>query len=303
MISLMSNINSTFTDRVSYQKLNREKRKSLYQKTINDESDSDSNSVISKSDENFKAVSDDESTKSVLNNQPDHCDENHYHPDKYNNIYNDDDVYSSKYFDDTPALYNKSTITTGEAISCLMEFCVQSKLDKQQVIKMMPTVKFLLPSSNKLLTSFRRILDLYGRIPSYSVNFYCYGCWKLTRKSGTQHYCNNTICDFFNSSLSKRQMTEIAITNIRDKLQSIIRRNLIVLNNSEDYLLPFYIPSSERYQIINKGKVHPITLAVHTDGTPLVRSTKASIWPCFSSIIELLLPVREYKENVLILGL
>ena len=113
MISLMSNINSTFTDRVLYQRLSREKQKSLYQKAINAESDSDSNSVVSKSDENFHAVSDDESTKSVLNNQPDHCDENHYYPDKYDNICIDDDVYSSKYFDDTPALYNKSTITTG----------------------------------------------------------------------------------------------------------------------------------------------------------------------------------------------
>ena len=174
-----------------------------------------------------------------------------------------------------------------EAVSRLMEFYVLSKLEKQQVIKMMQTVKSILPSPNKLPTSFRQILDLYGKISSYSVNFYCNSCWKLARKSSTQHFCNNTVYDFFNSSLSKRQMTEIAITNIRDKLQFIIRRNLIILNNSEDYLLPFDIPSSERYQIINKGKVHPFTLAVHTDDAPLVRSAKASIWPCFNSIIEL----------------
>ena len=273
----MSNINSIYTDRVLHQRLNGEKQKPLYQKIFNNKSDSDSNSVIRESNENFHVVSHDKSIKLVINNQPDHYDENRYLPDKYDNIYTDEDVYSSKYFDDTPALYDILTITTGGTVSHLLEFCVQSKFDKQQVIKMMQTVKSILPSPSTLPTSFKPILDIFGRVPSYSAKFCCNSCWKLTGKSGVQHYCNNTVCAFLNHHCQKRQMTGITITNIRNKLQStcIIRQNLIVLNNSGDYLLPFDIPSSERYQIINKGIVHPITAAVHTDDALLVRFTKA----------------------------
>ena len=46
-----------------------------------------------------------------------------------------------------------------------------------------------------------------------------------------------------------------------------------------------------------------VTLAIHSDGAPLVRSSKQAIWPCFASIIELPPPVREYQSNIMILAL
>jgi hypothetical protein len=49
--------------------------------------------------------------------------------------------------------------------------------------------------------------------------------------------------------------------------------------------------------------VHPITLNIHTDGAPLVRTTKLSLWPCLASVVELAPQVREKQTNILVLCL
>lgn len=42
---------------------------------------------------------------------------------------------------------------------------------------------------------------------------------------------------------------------------------------------------------------------MHTDGIPLMRSTKSSIWPYSASIVELSLPIRKYQTNGMLLWL
>ncbi|CAF1508466.1 unnamed protein product, partial [Rotaria sordida] len=46
-----------------------------------------------------------------------------------------------------------------------------------------------------------------------------------------------------------------------------------------------------------------MTLVVHSDGAPIVRSSKKSIWPCFASITEIPPPMREFQSNIIILAL
>ncbi|CAF1345618.1 unnamed protein product [Didymodactylos carnosus] len=50
-------------------------------------------------------------------------------------------------------------------------------------------------------------------------------------------------------------------------------------------------------------KKNPVTLIVHSDGAPLIRTTRVSLWPCFASIVELPPPVREYQTNIVVLAL
>jgi len=91
--------------------------------------------------------------------------------------------------------------------------------------------------------------------------------------------------------------------NIREKLQSIVRRNFSLFSCHEELFPAFDIPSGTRYQTTTKKVVQPITLNIHADGAALVRSTQSALWPCFSSIVELPPPVREYQSNILTLGL
>ncbi|CAF2197813.1 unnamed protein product [Rotaria magnacalcarata] len=164
-------------------------------------------------------------------------------------------------------------------------------------------IKSILPTPNKLPTTFRQILKIFGKSPTFVTKFYCNSCLTLTTKQNGQHYCTNSTCSLADLQLSKRQLTELVTLNIREKLQSIVRRNLSLFSSHEELFPAFDIPSGARYQSTTKNVVHLITLHIHADGAPLVRSTKSAIWPCFSSIVELPPPVREYQSNILTLGL
>lgn len=52
-----------------------------------------------------------------------------------------------------------------------------------------------------------------------------------------------------------------------------------------------------------KSNSNTITFIVHSDGASIVRSSKELIWPCFASITEIPLPMREFQSNIIILAL
>ncbi|CAF1395132.1 unnamed protein product, partial [Rotaria sordida] len=296
----MSNSPGIYSNRVLQQTLNREKRKINYQHVISSDSDSDSNSTIHQHHDNENDLTDNKGPIATHHLTDKFLEEN-YVPDNYDSI--DSDTGNSTPYDSSPPLYEYATITTNEAVNCLMQFFIKSNFDKNKVIKMMRLIKSILPSPNKLPTTFRQILRTYGKIPSSIEKFYCNNCFTLTTRKNGQHYCNNTSCRFRSSQLSKKEVTEIVIVNVREKLQSIIKRNFSLFTGSEKLFPSFDIPSGERYGIITKETVHPITLVIHADGAPLIRSTKSALWPCFSAIVELPPPVREYQSNILTLGL
>ncbi|CAF1259558.1 unnamed protein product [Rotaria sordida] len=296
----MSNSPGIYSNRVLQQTLNREKRKINYQHVISSDSDSDSNSTIHQHHDNENDLTDNKGPIATHHLTDKFLEEN-YVPDNYDSI--DSDTGNSIPYDSSPPLYEYATITTNEAVNCLMQFFIKSNFDKNKVIKMMRLIKSILPSPNKLPTTFRQILRTYGKIPSSIEKFYCNNCFTLTTRKNGQHYCNNTSCRFRSSQLSKKEVTEIVIVNVREKLQSIIKRNFSLFTGSEKLFPSFDIPSGERYGIITKETVHPITLVIHADGAPLIRSTKSALWPCFSAIVELPPPVREYQSNILTLGL
>ena len=79
-------------------------------------------------------------------------------------------------------------------------------------------------------------------------------------------------------------------------------RNFDLVNKSHLFP-PSDICFGEWYQQRSIMSTNKITLVVHTDGAPLIRSSKQSTWPCFTSITELPPPVREFQSNIIILAL
>ncbi|CAF5224081.1 unnamed protein product, partial [Rotaria magnacalcarata] len=124
------------------------------------DSDSDSDSTIEKSDDNYYEFSDDERAVPSTNQYKkyEHTADN-YLPDMHDNVDIDDDGLFRH--DSSPPLYERSNITTSEAVTQLMMFCIKSNFDKQQVVKMMCLLKSILPTPNRLPTTFRQILNIY----------------------------------------------------------------------------------------------------------------------------------------------
>ena len=296
----MSQSSNVYIKRVTVQRQNRITQKARYQQTVYSDSDSDIDSMNNEMDDSQCQLSDEGKTTVNQFRTEDHL-EDSYLPDEDDFMQEDGD--STFQLNETPPLYQQSAIRTGEAVKRLMTFFMKSNFDKQKILTMMCLIKSLLPTPNKLPTTFRQILKIFGKTPSFVTKFYCNSCLTLTTNQNGRHYCTNSTCALANMQLSKRQLTEIVTMNIREKLQSIIRRNFCLFSGHEELFPAFDIPSGVRYKTKTKKIVHPLTLNIHTDGAALVRSTKSALWPCFSSIVELPPPVREYQCNILTLGL
>lgn len=297
----MSDLADISSSRVLKQKSNREKQKNNYEHVVLSDNDSDSDSTIYEDYDDKNEVTNNEVSMEVTDYLTEEFHENNYNPD--NHDIPDTESEDLGECENSPPLYDNANITVYEAVSLLMKFFNQANFDKKKVISMMRLIKRLLPCSNKLPVTFRQILQLYGKKPCSIEKYYCNNCFSSTTKKGAQHYCDNVRCKFYNTQLSKRELTEIVTINIREKLQSIIARNYSLFNNYKDLLSSFDIQNSVRYRTKTQTIRYPITLVIHADGAPLIRSTKSAVWPCFASIVELPPPVREYKANILTLGL
>ena len=136
-----------------------------------------------------------------------------------------------------------------------MKFCVNSNFGKFKVVSLMRLIISILPTPNQLPTTFHQILKIFVKNPSSMTKFYCNNCLTLTTLKWGQQCCSSSNCALVGLKLSKRQLTEIVIMNVREKLQSIVRRNNSLFTVYEEFFPAFDIPSSNRYQLITK-KLH-----------------------------------------------
>ncbi|CAF1410547.1 unnamed protein product [Adineta ricciae] len=198
-------------------------------------------------------------------------------------------------------IYTGSSIMLSSAVRLINDFYLNNNLDKQTVNNLLRLIKSLLPQPNLLPPTWKGINKLLHYTPLTSTTFLCGDCYEACETSGSSSKkCFNPRC-----KTSKEQNTpeivEIVRFDIRAQIQSIMNRNISLLNQS--HLFPLSdICFGEQYQEV-KNNNNRITLVVHSDGAPLVRSSKKSIWPCFASISELPPPVREFQKNIIILAI
>ena len=114
--------------------------------------------------------------------------------------------------------------------------------------------------------------------------------------------CVNPNCSTSFRLRRTTEVVEIVRFDIRSQIQSIMNRNAAVINKSKLFP-PSDVHFGEQYQYISNRNSNNVTLIVHSDGAPIVRSSKKSIWPCFASITEIPLPMREFQSNIIVLAL
>lgn len=113
--------------------------------------------------------------------------------------------------------------------------------------------------------------------------------------------CRNPSCSYWNRLLRCRDIDEIVHLDAQSQLSAIVDRNYSFLNKPQLY--PFSDVCNGDYYRNRPNKQNQLTLIVHCDGAPLVRSSKQSIWPLFASIVELPPPIREHQRNIVLLAL
>lgn len=235
-----------------------------------------------------------------------------YKPDDHDTYWKENSVDVDLSMDLSLPLYTNSHTSVKAAATAIMSMACKFNFPKYVVEGILKIFKSLLPTPNLLPTTHASIIKALGVKPISSSKFYCNSCYELCTIRAGRKFCENVQCELMNQQLRNRNISEVVTLNIADQLKSILSRNIDLFNKNE--LFPpfdinngtFYKNSMMLAEELNKSsnsKVHPITLNIHTDGAPLVRTSKSSLWPCLASVVELPPQVREQQTNILVLCL
>lgn len=310
----MFNFQTPGTSRASRIQTQRQEKKQAFLNIFNNLDSPDTSSDDSIADpinEHLINVEDDsQSTKFEPSNI--NCENSHvstYRPD-------DDDCYwnelSDSITDSSPPLFKNAHTSIKVVAKCILSFAIEFNLPKLVVERLLKLFKSLLPSPNLLPTTHTSLLKLIGETPSSLTKYYCNSCLKMCTIRSGKKYCANEKCKLMNQSLRNREISEVVTMDIKQQLKTIITRNISLFGKME-FSPPFdincgslYRKSSALHKESNKtcsNTICSITLNIHTDGAPLVRSTKSSFWPCLASVVELPPQVREKQVNIVVLSL
>ena len=249
--------------------------------------------------------SDDASPTSHLNINP-----TTYKPD-------DDDTYlnenlTDSTFDPTSSLYENSRVSVRAAAVSIMSIAIECNLPKSVVERLLKILKPLLPVPNSLPTTYASLVKAIGVTSTSSSRYYCNKCDELCTVRSQHKFCENNRCQAHGRPLRNHDISEIVTLDVKEQLKSVLRRNMSLFSNTE--LFPSsditsgncykeHVTSANELSEVYGKRVHPVTLNIHTDGAPLIRTTKSSLWPCLASVVELPPQVREQQSNILVLCL
>lgn len=239
----------------------------------------------------------------AINNEK--LDGQEYYDDEHDNTTTANDI-ENDILDRSPPLYDGSKLSSMKSTKLLMDFLISNvHLDKRNILRLLKLIKLLLPKPNTLPTTWKSIMKLFGRTDLSSTTFLCSSCLQQCGKTTyNTKMCRNENCSNSKRSLRTNEIVEIVNLDVRNQLKPIINRNIKILTQNENYFPVADISNGTFYQkTMSTSKSNIITLVLHTDGAPLIRTTKQSIWPLFGSIIEIPPPLREYQNNIILLAL
>jgi hypothetical protein len=224
-----------------------------------------------------------------------------YNNDDFDNIHPLENELSN--FENSSSLFSGSSITVQEAVHRLSSFYIDFNLNKNAVIRLLRIIKELLPSPNYLPTTWKSLMKVFGCVSSSRKTFLCCKCFQQCDKGANgEKKCRNPRCSQSNRTMKSTQLVELIHMDIRSQIQSILNRNYLFLNRTDLYPKTD-VCFGDHYRHLPGESVNRITLIVHTDGAPLIKLSKQSLWPCFGSLVELPPPVRDYQKNIIVLAL
>ena len=307
MCFLLQDLMYRFSYKVNKRRRNRElKRQSIYQLIAPHHSPFNDNSG---DDKNEHCLQEQNIEQEKLESTFDKKNDDNYMSSTSHNVYVEDDTEwdddddDDEYEDDARLLYTGSSTTVSNAIRLISKFYLGINLDKQKINGLLRLIKSLLPKPNLLSSTWKTMNKALRNFSPSLTTYLCTNCYESCDINSTNFKsCVNLNCKTSFRQRRSHELIEIVRFDIRSQIQSIMCRNFDLVNKSHLFP-PSDICFGEWYQQRSIMSTNKITLVVHADGAPLIRSSKQSIWPCFASIMELPPPVREFQSNIIILAL
>ncbi|CAF1331592.1 unnamed protein product [Didymodactylos carnosus] len=238
--------------------------------------------------------------------------------DIYNNIFeklgldsnllmHDDHDTNRWYVRNLRPLHPYTNVTTGETCENLLRMNRKSSLSKTTMNEILTEFSKALPVPHNLPTSFDNLLNCMRILDLFCKKVLCSLCYQELDKE--KKTCMNSSCQQFQSSKAE---THIVFSgDIKRLLTYIVSRTLKEIDGykimiNDDVFLKYDddIVSGEKYQNLLKSQSDGlfITLIIHPDGLPLVKTTKLSLWALSASIVELHPQLRQRRRNMMLLS-
>ena len=206
-------------------------------------------------------------------------------------------------------IFSGCDLKLGTAMLLLCLLMMKHNLTQSAMDDLLVLLTVLLPNGNLIARSYSEFSKFFGKLKHpLRYHYYCSFCL-MPLKGTTDNCCANKSClQDLTAKGSKSYFVEVPIIS---QLQTLFSRP-----GFHDSLLHRFKWKSGSLRDIYDGRVYKelsgngvlnspdaISFLINTDGAPVFKSSKVSIWPVYLMINELPLIQRRKKENIIFAGL
>lgn len=213
--------------------------------------------------------------------------------------------------EDNQPLYPNASITLGTFMLLFTSFCMKHNISSDGILQLLNIFSYVLPSGHSLCTSLYDYKKFFVNLKNPLIkHFYCPYCL------GYLHSCTEQECpyDFCGKLISENEImyflempVDSQLRNLfsqqgfYEKLNHRFQRENIQEKYGDVYDGELYRSYSENGGPLSQQE--NVSFTFNTDGAPVFKSSKISVWPIFLVVNELPYKLRMLKENMLMAGL
>lgn len=214
--------------------------------------------------------------------------------------------------DDGELLYPGASITLGSFMLLFTSFCMKHSISSDGILQLLNIFSYVLPSGHSLCTSLYDFKKFFINLKNPLIkHFYCPHCLGYLHSS-TEKKCPYDSCGkLFNESeimyflempVDSQLRNLFSQKGFYEKLNHRFQRKFDMEHKYCDvYDGDLYKSYYEKEGPLSKQE--NVSFTFNTDGAPVFKSSKISVWPLFLVIDELPYKLRMLKENMLMAGL
>lgn len=214
--------------------------------------------------------------------------------------------------DDGELLYPGASITLGSFMLLFTSFCMKHSISSDGILQLLNIFSYVLPSGHSLCTSLYDFKKFFINLKNPLIkHFYCPHCLgylhSSTEKKCPYHSCGklfneSEIMYFLEMPVDSQLRNLFSQKGFYEKLNHRFQRKFDMEHKYCDvYDGDLYKSYYEKEGPLSKQE--NVSFTFNTDGAPVFKSSKISVWPLFLVINELPYKLRMLKENMLMAGL
>ncbi|XP_053389746.1 uncharacterized protein LOC128552724 [Mercenaria mercenaria] len=203
-------------------------------------------------------------------------------------------------------------LTLKTSVLLIWIFAITHSLTSSQLKDLLTLINLLLLQSNPAFESLYRFKTYFSNLEMPArKHYYCASCYSPADVE--QHSCANPTCRKDLTKVNNKEyfleldiLSQLKTFYAREEFEEGLKHKFSRVKKRNDSIEDVY--DSQQYQnlCVNDGplsKPYNVSFVFNTDGVPIFKSSKTSIWPIFLIINELPYKMRKSRKYMILAGL